>query len=817
MNAKKNLKGRKMFECSSCDLSVMRSNNPQLVDIPASVPTVLFIGEPLYGDDQANLTSGSSLGYLIESAKSVGINFGENAAYLSAPRCHVPQRTDAALVSRCARKCHKLHLDTVTKELGINIVVIVGAKAAAYMQRAVVSECKANKFTHSYRSIVPDRVYFYVEDGEFIYEKLEEKDHAPLEEFIMTLKHIKMTADIGIKRTPVDYQFIDTLDKAMEVYATLKSKKELAVDIETSGLNKFSDKAKILTISFTWEEYQAVCFPVEHEESPFNQEEQQVIKELLNDVLSDPNIDELVFHNGKFDAGYMEQRGINTLNFNYDTMLAHYTLDETRGTHGLKKLALVYTDLGDYDSGLHQFMANAKLDLTDGYSKVPLEILWQYNCCDTDATLRLKHIFEKKMQVEGSEPLFRYLMKLSEAFTTIEKAGFMLDDNLLAKLEAEMPIQIDELENKFFSFSEVIETQRRLQKDEIDKCLREDVERLAKSKSGRTKPKKPEIIHFNPASVNHMRALLFDTLKLQNVLPIDTISEYLTKKGQGEVDDDLIVHTDDIPTEFLSTGKKTLNFINDLEHNEVVSTLLEHRSIKKLYGTYIKPVRAEWKSSDGLVHSTNLIHGTSSGRLASVSPNLQNCPRGSVIKQLFISRWKDGHFGQLDYSQVELRVAAMLSGDPKLIEAYKSGVDIHKQTAALVFGIHISEVSKDQRQYAKCLTGDTRILTDSGYKRLDEIVPKINNGKHTYYDGDVKAISRYGEPQAIESTYYEEDQEVYEIEFEDGTVVKADATHQWIVTLENGEEKIVSTLELVVGDDLPVMKIQDYAEGKCND
>jgi DNA polymerase I-like protein with 3'-5' exonuclease and polymerase domains len=80
-----------------------------------------------------------------------------------------------------------------------------------------------------------------------------------------------------------------------------------------------------------------------------------------------------------------------------------------------------------------------------------------------------------------------------------------------------------------------------------------------------------------------------------------------------------------------------------------------------------------------------------------------NIPRKSVIKNLFISRFEGGYFGQLDYSQIELRIAATLSKDPFLIDAYMSGVDIHKYTAALMYGIPIESVTKEQRQAAKTI------------------------------------------------------------------------------------------------------------------
>ena len=152
-----------------------------------------------------------------------------------------------------------------------------------------------------------------------------------------------------------------------------------------------------------------------------------------------------------------------------------------------------------------------------------------------------------------------------------------------------------------------------------------------------------------------------------------------------------------------STGAKELDKL-EKEH-EIIPLIKEYRESAKLLSTYILPLPAA-ADKDDIIHTTFTQNVTATGRLSSLNPNLQNIPVrsevGKEIREGFVAR--DGKvFVSADYSQFELRLAAALSHDTKLIESFNSGVDIHTKTASEVFGIPMEQVSKDQRRAAKVI------------------------------------------------------------------------------------------------------------------
>jgi DNA polymerase-1 len=152
-----------------------------------------------------------------------------------------------------------------------------------------------------------------------------------------------------------------------------------------------------------------------------------------------------------------------------------------------------------------------------------------------------------------------------------------------------------------------------------------------------------------------------------------------------------------------STDENTLAEIAD--RHPIVNEILEFRAVKKLLSTYIEPFPSYVSEVDGRVHTTFNQALTATGRLSSSNPNLQNIPvrteRGKEIRKAFIPGTPDGVIVSADYSQIELRIMAHLCGDAHLVQAFKDGVDVHAATAAKIFGIPVSEVTREQRGMAK--------------------------------------------------------------------------------------------------------------------
>ena len=152
-----------------------------------------------------------------------------------------------------------------------------------------------------------------------------------------------------------------------------------------------------------------------------------------------------------------------------------------------------------------------------------------------------------------------------------------------------------------------------------------------------------------------------------------------------------------------STDEATLLAIED--RHPIVGEILEFRAVKKLLSTYIEPFPSFVSEVDGRVPTTFNQALTATGRLSSSNPNLQNIPvrteRGKEIRKAFVPGTPDGVIVSADYSQIELRIMAHLSGDAHLVQAFRDGVDVHAATAAKIFGIPVEEVTREQRGMAK--------------------------------------------------------------------------------------------------------------------
>lgn len=180
-----------------------------------------------------------------------------------------------------------------------------------------------------------------------------------------------------------------------------------------------------------------------------------------------------------------------------------------------------------------------------------------------------------------------------------------------------------------------------------------------------------------------------------------------------------------------TTNAETLESLID-EH-PIIPKILEHREVQKLLSTYVEAL-LEHADVQGLVHTTFLQHGTTTGRFSSTNPNLQNIPikgeGGADIRRGFIAR--PGHiFIGSDYSQIELRVLAMLSHDERLIATFKNGEDIHARVASDMFGVSMSEVTNDMRRKAKVI--NFGILYGMGVSALQKNLGSTKAEATTYY------------------------------------------------------------------------------------
>lgn len=262
-----------------------------------------------------------------------------------------------------------------------------------------------------------------------------------------------------------------------------------------------------------------------------------------------------------------------------------------------------------------------------------------YACEDADITLQLKEVLEPKLHELGVDKLFWDIeMPLMPVLAYMEQCGVCVDTEGLK----ETSLLFTEKMNK----------------------IEQEVHQLAG-------------MEFNIASPRQVGEVLFDRLKI-------TDKPKKTKTGQ------------------YVTSEEVLESLRS--KHPVVEKILEHRGLKKLLGTYIDALPLLINPRTGHIHTSFNQTIAQTGRLSSSNPNLQNIPvrdaEGKEVRKAFIPE-PNQEFFSADYSQIELRIMAHLSGDPNLIEAFNAGHDIHAATAAKIFHKDITEVTSDERRKAK--------------------------------------------------------------------------------------------------------------------
>ena len=259
---------------------------------------------------------------------------------------------------------------------------------------------------------------------------------------------------------------------------------------------------------------------------------------------------------------------------------------------------------------------------------------------DADITFQLKEVFGPLLEKDKLTDLFNNIeMPLVQVLAEMEEEGIRLDVDTLKAFSNELTADLTDLEK--------------------------DILKMAGT-------------DFNIDSPKQLGQILFEVLVITDKPP-------KTKTGQYSTSEDVLAKL---------TGK-----------HEIVEKVLSYRSLKKLKTTYADSLPNEVSEMTGRIHTTYSQTIAATGRLSSVSPNLQNIPiktaRGREIRKAFIPRDSNHLLLSADYSQIELRIIAALSGDENMIAAFKNNEDIHTSTAAKIFGVKPDEVDREMRTKAK--------------------------------------------------------------------------------------------------------------------
>jgi DNA polymerase I-like protein with 3'-5' exonuclease and polymerase domains len=416
-------------------------------------------------------------------------------------------------------------------------------------------------------------------------------------------------------------------------------------------------------------------------------------------VIENPKITKVGW-NLKFDLQIFELFGIYVRGTVLDGMLMKYLLNEEK-PNDLKSMVRRYLpEHGDYEK-------SDKFDKIP-WDKKPLEPLCKYGCQDTDYTLRLSMFFESKLIEIGMYPLFRHLiMPASRVLQHAEKTGLYIDREFNQELLESYKPKIDQATANCLNLTRVKKFSRWLTEQRISKYL-ESIESELEDMDYRDPANKRKIAS-REQKISNIRAGVFTTKKELELTrevnlgsPIDLPLLLYSKKGFNLP---VIKYTKDKKTnrdtDKPSTDEDTLVelrlTVKDPESPKAIflDNLLELRGLKKMYTTYIEGWHDKVQDDDR-IHGQFKIIGTTSGRLSSSEPNLQQIPKTSVdanIKKQLVAP-KGKLYMALDYSQAELRIMAHLSGDETYLEAFAKGQDPHLAIAAKKYGVSYDEANK---------------------------------------------------------------------------------------------------------------------------
>ncbi len=326
---------------------------------------------------------------------------------------------------------------------------------------------------------------------------------------------------------------------------------------------------------------------------------------------------------------------------------------------------------------------------------VPAEKIKEYAGEDADLTLRLKSVMEKEMAGQEMESLYwNTEAPLVEVLVEMEYNGVKVDADFLGEYSVELKEKAEALEKSIHEVAGV---------------------------------------PFNIASPRQVGEVLFDKMKLP-------YRWRKTKSGQ------------------YSTSEEKLTEM--AEKHPIVKDILKYRGLTKLRSTYVDALPKLINPKTGRIHSSFNQALTATGRLSSQHPNMQNIPirtpEGRKVREAFIPRDDEHIILAADYSQIELRLIAEISGDEAMLSAFEGGHDIHRATAAKVYGVTLDEVTSDQRRNAKTVNfsiiygaGATNLSRNLGIsrkeaKRLIDNYFEQYNGLKSYMESQVEKARKDG-------------------------------------------------------------------------
>lgn len=450
-----------------------------------------------------------------------------------------------------------------------------------------------------------------------------------------------------IETTPDTYRLVNTIDELQGIMTYIKTNKcTLACDTETNGLDIFD--SNIVGMSFGYKKDGDLFnfyVPIRHKDGNIEYEEAMPI---IKDIMEDENIPKIM-HNASFDIPIYATEKITVQGLYMDTLIAFKCLREDLQSYSLKTLAKTYLKMEDAVAYEVLFGKNAS------YADVDVKY-YAYPCKDTEMTYRLYELIEKNLNKEGFEQVkhvyFDIEHPLIQTVCEMKMTGMLLDEERFVQVRKTLSENTTRLKEKLTE-----EVNNILQNSQIHSLCLEDVKH-----ENHKVAKQISIEGFNFNSATQKAYLFYDILGCK-------------------------VKAD---------GKRTTdkNFMDAIKGEFPLAKLFaEYSAEAKLFSAFTDNLK-EKQSSDGKIRPSFQQFGTKTGRFSCNTPNFQQLPaKRDEIRAMFKAPEGFLLLGA-DYSQIELRILAHFSQDANLLEAYKTGRDIHTQTACLVFNHDYEEANR---------------------------------------------------------------------------------------------------------------------------
>ena len=673
---------------NSCGLD-QGCKNPYLFYDGPENPSILVIGEApgKEEDDRGHIFIGRSGTFLRNGLEQLGFDVDNEIGFCNVCACRPP---DNRTPTKKEMKACTPNLVNTIKSVApsVKMVLLMGNTPL----QAIFGKVGITKI-HGITEYIGGVPYIPLYHPAYV---LRNEGTTVVDTFIADLEKVGRVYEevMGSREKTWDYKVLDAAGLE-ELLPEIEKSDLLAFDTETNTLDMYSENADMICVSFAFNKATGYVVFLSHPDLHIEPEELRDRVEALKKLFDLPI--PKAAQNGMFDIRFLDKvHGIKVRNLKHDTTLMAHLVDEN-SQRDLTALTTRYnSDMAGYDDVMAGEMKKANSLMMN----IPSDTIKQYAAGDALTTWRIAKKLYKIITDEGLVDLYNdIVMPALNEYIRMTDSGVKIDEKVSNWLKDEYEKRLEFLENNIYTLP-----------------LCQEWEKIKGKK-------------VNFASPKQVMELIYEMGKA----PIQ-----LGKKTERPTLDD-------------NARKAILELPVNSKYSkaiEVVRGMAGIAKVRTLYKMFAAKA-SSWVRDDGLVHPEFLLHGTVTGRLSMKSPNVQQVPKeipddewlkAHSIKTMFVSKYPDGYLVSVDYSQLELRLMACISGDSLMLETYRNDGDIHETTARRLFPDY-DKVDPDVRKKYRS-AGKT--MNFKSIYSLDESYLKIYPGVAAYAKQTLDECKRLG-------------------------------------------------------------------------